>query len=73
MALTETQRVQVQGVYALILGSLQTKYGPTVELEFSKTITKAGALTGLVVAFRFEGPADPDGVRPLIRKELDVW
>lgn len=73
MALTETQRVQVQGVYALILGSLQAKYGPTVVLEFSKTITKAGALTGLVVAFCFEGREDPDGIRPLIRKELDVW
>lgn len=73
MALTSVQRAQVQEVYNLILYSLQNKYGPTVELEFSKTTAKNGVLTGLTVAFRFEGAPDPDGIRPLIRREVDVW
>jgi len=74
MALNPGQRTAYQALDTKIIGDLLAKYGPSAKPEFSLTKRDdTGQVNGLVVGFNFLGPADPDGVQPLIRKEVDVW
>jgi hypothetical protein len=70
-----TSREAIQALFEEVVGQLITKYGNTVQTEFSlaKADPVTGRIVGLVVGFNFLGSADPDGVRPRIRKEIDVW
>ena len=74
MALTQGERTAIQALYGRILADLTARYGPSVKPEFSLTKRdNTGQVVSMVVAFNFLGVADPDGVQPLIRKEVDVW
>ena len=74
MALNPGQRTAYQAIENQIVGDLLAKYGPSAKTEFTLARRdNTGQVIGLVVGFNFLGATDPDGVQPLIRKEVDVW
>lgn len=73
MALSTTQRGQLQNIYNQEAATLQAKYGPSLIVEHLRFVTQDGVITGLVATINIETPPDVDGDTTRQRKEVDLW
>ena len=74
MALTNTQRTQVQAVYTAIKNTLNARYTRGYETEgFDVTTDASGNITALNVHISNRQPDDEDGEHIYSRKDVNVW
>jgi len=74
MALTNTQRTQVQAVYAAIKNTLNARYTRGYETEgFDVTTDASGNITALNVHINNRQPNDEDNDYVYSRKDVNVW
>jgi uncharacterized protein (UPF0216 family) len=72
MALTDTQKSQVQKIYNKVVGNLSTKYGKELVLESLRFVVDETGITDMLVTVNIE-VKDVDGDAIRVRKEVSAW